>query len=470
MPSVTLILILIFLVARVFALNFDWERDQLTEETGSNAASRFSSATAAAASLNGCRFILSDADWPSEEEWVSFNQTLDGALLKPKPLASVCYAGEGYSAAKCEQLKNNWADMNLHTDDPTSIMSQWASGNTCTPTSQPNSTCIQGVWPVYVVKAASIRHIQVAEFLTMLPGTFGILTSVVVKASPPTPLVSGRIRFSTTPPRGSSAPPAISTETFWAGMKAYWEHSIAICDAGGLGYSFIYPSSSSTGLTFTVSISVPNKTLVEYRTFIAPLLEKLNDLGIPQSMPTLQRDLVPRFEHGGGYGDEKALLGRRALGEITGHTLIASRFFSRSNFNTSSSLATAHVAIRHLVEDGELSFHGMNYVPLASLSANPSNAVNPAFRTTVLHAQAFEPNAHWDGKAVALAKEALTARHARLQGYMQSWRDVTPESGSYINEGDAQDWEWKEAFFGPNYARLAAIKRRYDGEVYLETD
>lgn len=41
-------------------------------------------------------------------------------------------------------------------------MSQWASGNTCTPTSQPNSTCTQGGYPAYVVRATSARHVQLA--------------------------------------------------------------------------------------------------------------------------------------------------------------------------------------------------------------------------------------------------------------------------------------------------------------------
>ncbi|KAF2713177.1 hypothetical protein K504DRAFT_398174 [Pleomassaria siparia CBS 279.74] len=45
---------------------------------------------------------------------------------------------------------------------------------------------------------------------------------------------------------------------------------------------------------------------------------------------------------------------------------------------------------------------------------------------------------------------------------MQKWRDVTPGSGSYINEGDAQDPSWKSAFFGSNYERLLAIKKKHD--------
>jgi hypothetical protein len=99
------------------------------------------------------------------------------------------------------------------------------------------------------------------------------VTSVVVKAFPKTSAVTGNIRFSTTPDRGSNT--SISTETFWAGMKTYWTHATSICDAGGLGYSFIYPEGSPQGLTFTVRISLPNKTIAQYRTFIQPLLSDL---------------------------------------------------------------------------------------------------------------------------------------------------------------------------------------------------
>jgi hypothetical protein len=49
-----------------------------------------------------------------------------------------------------------------------------------------------------------------------------------------------------------------------------------------------------------------------------------------------------------------------------------------------------------------------------------------------------------------------------LQGHIQVWRNATVKSGSYTNEGDAQDSQWKEAFFGSNYDELASIKRKYD--------
>jgi Berberine and berberine like. len=37
-----------------------------------------------------------------------------------------------------------------------------------------------------------------------------------------------------------------------------------------------------------------------------------------------------------------------------------------------------------------------------------------------------------------------------------------PDSGSYSNEGDPLESDFQRTFYGPNYARLSQIKRRYD--------
>lgn len=33
---------------------------------------------------------------------------------------------------------------------------------------------------------------------------------------------------------------------------------------------------------------------------------------------------------------------------------------------------------------------------------------------------------------------------------------------AYLNEGDFQEPEWQEVFYGENYARLLDVKRKYD--------
>lgn len=278
---------------------------------------------------------------------------------------------------------------------------------------------------------------------------------------PQTPIASGSITFSTIPRTGQNTT-GLSLETFWAGVKAYWEHCIAICDNGGLGYNFIRhgnnPGSNGTGLTFTTSISFPNRSLAEYRNITRPLLQKLNQVGIPIGIPAVKRS------HNYYAQDEPASVVRRAVGDTVGYTRIASRFFQRSNYDNADSLQEMHLAIRDFVEKGGYDLHGINYSPTMEVSGNPDNAVNPAFRDTIMHAEGYDSKAWWDGSALVEPVAAEKANHDRLQQYMQKWRDITPGSGSYINEGDAQEPDWKSSFFGSNYPRLWAIKRRWDPE------
>jgi hypothetical protein len=102
----------ILLSVTVNAINFNWERDQLTEgEVVTNSALRFGGSDSRP--LKQCKSIPGDDDWPSDEDWSTFNATLGGVLLKPKPLANVCYAGQNYDQQRCDQLKQSWAGMNL---------------------------------------------------------------------------------------------------------------------------------------------------------------------------------------------------------------------------------------------------------------------------------------------------------------------------------------------------------------------
>jgi FAD/FMN-containing dehydrogenase len=45
---------------------------------------------------------------------------------------------------------------------------------------------------------------------------------------------------------------------------------------------------------------------------------------------------------------------------------------------------------------------------------------------------------------------------------MKIIRDATPGSGAYVNEADYFEPEWQRSFWGENYPRLLAIKKRVD--------
>jgi len=60
--------------------------------------------------------------------------------------------------------------------------------------------------------------------------------------------------------------------------------------------------------------------------------------------------------------------------------------------------------------------------------------------------------------------DLVTARdyRARVAGAMRVLREATPDAGSYVNETDYFEPDWKRAFWGENYEKLLAIKRKYD--------
>jgi FAD/FMN-containing dehydrogenase len=41
-------------------------------------------------------------------------------------------------------------------------------------------------------------------------------------------------------------------------------------------------------------------------------------------------------------------------------------------------------------------------------------------------------------------------------------RNLTPGGGTYFNEADVLEPDWRVSFWGPNYDRLMEIKQKYD--------
>ena len=51
---------------------------------------------------------------------------------------------------------------------------------------------------------------------------------------------------------------------------------------------------------------------------------------------------------------------------------------------------------------------------------------------------------------------------ARIGEAMKIIREATPGSGAYVNEADYFEPDWQRSFWGVNYPRLLAIKKRVD--------
>jgi hypothetical protein len=94
---------------------------------------------------------------------------------------------------------------------------------------------------------------------------------------------------------------------------------------------------------------------------------------------------------------------------------------------------------------------------MATRGTNPDNAVNPAWRNSVYH---IITAVRIDPKSSIASINAVRA--AFTNGAMQKWRDVTPSSGTYLNEADRLEPNWQQSFWGNKYERLLSIKNEMD--------
>lgn len=56
----------------------------------------------------------------------------------------------------------------------------------------------------------------------------------------------------------------------------------------------------------------------------------------------------------------------------------------------------------------------------------------------------------------------LAAQSQITNDLLPRLEELTPGSGSYLNEGDFQQPDWQQVFYGSNYEALNTIKDLYD--------
>ena len=230
--------------------------------------------------------------------------------------------------------------------------------------------------------------------------------------------------------------------TFWHAYNLFLAFGEKVCDAGGLSFGYLSNLGNDSYL-LTSSVILPGKDESQTSAFVAPLISSFQSIGINISDPTAF--VVPYASLGNGTGD------------VPFNTLFASRLFPRENWDDEALFNETTAVIREAVEAG-LPFNGINYAPTVTIAGYPgNNAVNPAFRKTLMHATVYAP-----GPITAQSPQDFLSRHALLDTYMEKIRAVTPGAGAYINEADVLEPNWQQSFFGSNYPRLLEIKKAVD--------
>ncbi len=159
--------IVALLISPSSAVNFPFETVQLTDgDIGNFSAIAFGNTSAAPSpsTPGDCRAFPGTPAWPTGDEWTRLDASLgsDGGLLRPLPPGAACYDGPQRDARQCQFLLFGAFGSRFYIDDPLTVLTTWPQGDTCQPSLLPQGNCTQGGFPVYVVNATTVRHIQAA--------------------------------------------------------------------------------------------------------------------------------------------------------------------------------------------------------------------------------------------------------------------------------------------------------------------
>ncbi|VBB84805.1 Putative FAD binding domain dehydrogenase [Podospora comata] len=248
-------------------------------------------------------------------------------------------------------------------------------------------------------------------------GTFGVVTSVIIRAQPKLPVVTSTFSISTSD--------TVSAEIFWKGMRGYFELFIPFTDAGT--YSWWVLVNTSGNYVFSMSpFFAPNHTI-----------ESFNKLDV-------------MLNAAGGMN-------------IAGNWLLP-----RRNWENRTKFEETFAVIKRHSESGRML---MGYHQAPRNRANVDNAVNNAWRETVCF---LILAAVIDAEPLAFTPGLIGAASREFRDeILAPFRAVAPESdggGAYLNEAHVDDPNWREAFYGGHYERLSSIKQKWDpGHVFYAT-
>jgi len=280
--------------------------------------------------------------------------------------------------------------------------------------------------------------------------TFGVVTSVIVRAHPKMPIVTSTFTYST----GAN----ITKEVFWQGTRKWWEMFPTLADAHTYSYFWIWAEPDDQ-LTFQMMpFWAPGHTIESSNALLEPWFTHLRGLGIQVTPKTTLYDSFYS-----AYNDN---WGNDTVGGSTG--LPGNRIFPRGNWEDPEKFERMFTAIKNQSMTGH-TIGGYHQAPQNRL--NVDNAVSSAWRHALSMLIGFVPV---EGGENATAVQMQEAARALTEDVLGPWREVAPESdygGSYGNEANVVEPRWQSSFYGTQYERLLEVKRKWDpkGVFYATT-
>ncbi len=236
--------------------------------------------------------------------------------------------------------------------------------------------------------------------------TYGVVTSVVIRSYPRLPVTTMTFSFATGGP--------VSTDRFWAGVRAYFGRLAEYADAGTYG-RFAIGGLTGEYVFEMLPWFAPGMTRTGLEALAAPLLADLADL-VDLVGPPVYR------EFDDFYDAWDASFPLEPWGSNLGRS--GSRLFPRASWENATALELTFDAVRYVVDQGG-SVAGLAVSAGPPGAGHPDNAVNPAWRETVLHAVS---QVVWERDSSTEIVEFMS--YILTFDWIKTWRQVSPGAGA----------------------------------------
>ncbi|KAI0386970.1 hypothetical protein F5Y04DRAFT_288775 [Hypomontagnella monticulosa] len=262
-------------------------------------------------------------------------------------------------------------------------------------------------------------------------GNFAVALSVTFKAHADGPVAGATFSF-----------PNTHSDGFYSAVAAWMRNQLNIFDKIP-GFKTI---SLITNSAFTLqSVAWPGATEAELIGALTPFYEDLKALDV--QLTTNETIVSPTFEDHYNYFTKDL-----AMNTTCGNRLIPRSFVERNATELVDQIRTMMSENEHML----VTLLGVNVTHARVGNEAGSNAVLPAWRDTLFNMNfgiGTPEDASWD---------LLRSNQAKTNQFQSRMRELTPTSGSYLNEAVYDDVNWKSDYYGANYEKLLAIKKKYD--------
>ncbi|KAF2269613.1 FAD binding domain-containing protein [Lojkania enalia] len=271
------------------------------------------------------------------------------------------------------------------------------------------------------------------------PSTFAAIVSVLVKTFPEIPSAGVIFRINSTHTN--------DTEIFWKGFRIFHNLSNRYVDNGMFVYYELFP-----GLLNVQPFVGPNMNAAKIKQVLKPLSDQLASENIPhdwvvKEFPTFFELYIDLF------ADEGAGANMLTGGRLFTKTDIRKNANGIVDAMIQSLAASGGGFVGHIVGPG----YG---APTVDNAIHPRWRDGSSFSISILN---MPLRATWDEKKAA--EELLTDQ---VDGPL---RAASPNGAAYVNEGNLEEPNWQQTYWGSNYPKLFDLKKKWDpkGVFYART-